>query len=166
MSVYPTTREEDLAEQRNARRLRLAGGAAAVLVGGGMAVGFALDWPVRVRSIGWVLPLGLVVVGLVSLRGGFLTTVRADPARLPHADLPLDDPRKQRPLRTRRLVWLLAAALVPLGPAAGFAAAHRLQSSAPGSVRLLLFLGLSYGAMGFGLWAVRHLTGSRLWPHQ
>lgn len=166
MPELPTTREEDLAEQRNARRLRLAGGAAAVVVGGALSVGLANDWPVPIRTVGWSVPLGLVVAGGLGVRGGLLTPVQTDASLVTHAELPPNDPRRSRSRFARRLFWLLAAALFVLGPAAGFATAYALRGQAPGSVRLLFVLVFSYGAMGLGLWMVRRFTGSRLWPRQ
>lgn len=162
----PLTREEDLTEQRNARVLRLAGGATLVLGGAGVVVGFGLGWPFEVGPAAFGVPAIMLAAGALSVRGGWLLTVREDPSLPTHAELPATDPRRANSLALRRAVWLLAAGLFVVGPAAGALAAWDLRHTASGAARLGAFLGGSYGAMALGLWALRVFNASRLWPRQ
>lgn len=164
--MWPRTQEDDLAEQRAARALRLVLGGGLLL--GGLALAGALAAGL-LEARTWLSAAPVPV--LVLAGGGLIRAGRAVhpvvDGRLPReAALPPTDPRRALPLARRRTLWILAMTLCFAGPVLAVAAAMAARDLLPGLARLGLFFGLSYGAVLGGRAILTRALASTRWPGQ
>ena len=160
--MWPLTREEELRRRLQRRSALFVSGLLLLFLG--LVVG-VLD---LLRIFGGVSPWVLLAPAGMGLIGGLLLRAGGRTPTAPRDTLPtweaLDpaDPRQRLSLRERRARYLRAAALLPVGWAAGLFAWLGPLDLDP--LRGIVFLACTLGAVWGSSRRMRAETGSLSWP--
>lgn len=163
--MWPRTREDDLANQQSARRLRVVAGGLMVVGAAGLVAALLGGLLPRATALSWLPAPILALGGAALLREAASIQPTLDP-RLPTvAELAADDPRRRLDRTTRRRIWLLAIGLSLAGPLFGGVVAAASRDHLPGLARLGLFAAIGYGAVFTALALFKRVLASRSWPN-